>query len=266
MLKALGRKKKATGPPRALLGHGAAAAARGGRGAARAPGRRPGLRGGQRAAAQGDRPRPRHHRDGERPGGADRLLHDASVGRRGRREGRDEGDGRLARGLPLRPARRAARVLRQPAPALHRLEGAQRRACARSAVRRGLSISEYGVTEVESGEVFTAATEEELYERLGYEYIPPELRENAGELEAARKGELPVLVESEPAARRPAHALALVGGREEHARRDGPGREGARLRLLRDHRPLALPARGPDGGAGEGDRPRSRSGSRRCAC
>jgi DNA polymerase (family X) len=63
------------------------------------------------------------------------------------------------------------------------------------AVRRGLSISEYGVTEVESGEVFTATTEEELYEHLGYAYIPPELRENAGELEAARVGELPELVE-----------------------------------------------------------------------
>jgi DNA polymerase (family 10) len=63
------------------------------------------------------------------------------------------------------------------------------------AVRRGLSISEYGVTDVESGEAFTAENEEELYERLGYAYIPPELRENAGELEAARKGELPELVE-----------------------------------------------------------------------
>jgi DNA polymerase (family X) len=63
------------------------------------------------------------------------------------------------------------------------------------AVRRGLSVSEYGVTEVETGEVFTAETEEELYERLGYEYIPPELRENAGELEAARRRRLPQLVE-----------------------------------------------------------------------
>ena len=34
-----------------------------------------------------------------------------------------------------------------------------------------------------------------MYERLGYQFIPPELRENAGELEAARKGELPNLVE-----------------------------------------------------------------------
>jgi len=63
------------------------------------------------------------------------------------------------------------------------------------AVRRGLSVSEYGVTEVESGEVFTTQSEEELYERLGYQFIPPELRENAGELEAARKRELPALVE-----------------------------------------------------------------------
>jgi DNA polymerase (family 10) len=63
------------------------------------------------------------------------------------------------------------------------------------AVRRGLSISEYGVTEVDSGEVFTDESEEELYERLGYEYIPPELRENLGEIEAARKDELPKLVE-----------------------------------------------------------------------
>jgi DNA polymerase (family 10) len=63
------------------------------------------------------------------------------------------------------------------------------------AVRRGLSVSEYGVTEVESGAVFTTQSEEELYERLGYQFIPPELRENAGELEAARKGELPALVE-----------------------------------------------------------------------
>ncbi|HEU6444451.1 MAG TPA: DNA polymerase/3'-5' exonuclease PolX [Gaiellaceae bacterium] len=63
------------------------------------------------------------------------------------------------------------------------------------AVKRGLSVSEYGVKDVESGEVFTSRTEEELYERLGYQWIPPELREGAGELAAARRGELPNLVE-----------------------------------------------------------------------
>ncbi|HEX6702019.1 MAG TPA: DNA polymerase/3'-5' exonuclease PolX [Gaiellaceae bacterium] len=64
-----------------------------------------------------------------------------------------------------------------------------------AAVRRGLSVSEYGITVVESGEVVTASEEAEAYERLEYQWIPPELRENAGELEAARRGELPKLVE-----------------------------------------------------------------------
>jgi DNA polymerase (family 10) len=63
------------------------------------------------------------------------------------------------------------------------------------AVRRKLSISEYGVTEVETGTVHTFASEEELYAFLGYQLIPPELRENSGELAAARAGTLPVLVE-----------------------------------------------------------------------
>jgi DNA polymerase (family 10) len=62
------------------------------------------------------------------------------------------------------------------------------------AVKQGLSVSEYSITVVETGEELKHATEEEVYERLGYQWIPPELRENAGELEAARKGELPELV------------------------------------------------------------------------
>ena len=63
------------------------------------------------------------------------------------------------------------------------------------AVRRGLSVSEYGITTVETDEVATFATEEELYAHLGYAYIPPELRENRGELQAARTGGLPELIE-----------------------------------------------------------------------
>jgi DNA polymerase (family X) len=63
------------------------------------------------------------------------------------------------------------------------------------AVRRGLSISEYGVTTVETGDVFKTEDEDKLYEFLGYEPIPPELRESSGELEAARRRELPELVE-----------------------------------------------------------------------
>jgi DNA polymerase (family 10) len=63
------------------------------------------------------------------------------------------------------------------------------------AVRRHLSISEYGIQDTETGEVFTDKTEEAMYKRLGYPWIPPELRENMGELEAAREGRLPQLVE-----------------------------------------------------------------------
>jgi DNA polymerase (family X) len=63
------------------------------------------------------------------------------------------------------------------------------------AVRRGLSVSEYGVLDVESGQTFQAADEEAVYAHLGYAWIPPELRENRGELEAARDGGLPRLVE-----------------------------------------------------------------------
>jgi DNA polymerase (family 10) len=62
------------------------------------------------------------------------------------------------------------------------------------AVARGLSVSEHGITEVESGDVQLCASEEEVYERLGYAYIEPELREGRGELNAARKGKLPELV------------------------------------------------------------------------
>ena len=63
------------------------------------------------------------------------------------------------------------------------------------AQRRGLSISEYGVTVVETGEVHRFADEDDLYRFLGYEPIPPELRESSGELQAARNGSLPALVE-----------------------------------------------------------------------
>jgi DNA polymerase (family X) len=63
------------------------------------------------------------------------------------------------------------------------------------AVRRGLHVSEYGISDDESGESEAFATEEEVYDRLGMQYIPPELRENRGELEAARAGRLPQLIE-----------------------------------------------------------------------
>ena len=64
-----------------------------------------------------------------------------------------------------------------------------------AAVRRGMHVSEYGITIDETGETVRCATEEEVYATLGYAWIPPELREGRGELETAAKGELPKLVE-----------------------------------------------------------------------
>src|SRR4029077_20834846 len=63
------------------------------------------------------------------------------------------------------------------------------------AVRRGYSVSEYSVTEVETGEEHHFASEKDVYGFLGYDWIPPELREDGGELAAARNGTLPKLVE-----------------------------------------------------------------------
>src|SRR5829696_8867521 len=62
------------------------------------------------------------------------------------------------------------------------------------AVARSLSVSEHGITDAESGETELCATEEQVYERLGYSYVEPELREGRGELKAAREGNLPELV------------------------------------------------------------------------
>jgi DNA polymerase (family 10) len=66
-----------------------------------------------------------------------------------------------------------------------------------SAVRRGLHVSEYGILDAATGETIRCATEEEVYATLGLAWIPPELREGRGELEAATPGGggLPDLIE-----------------------------------------------------------------------
>jgi DNA polymerase (family X) len=63
------------------------------------------------------------------------------------------------------------------------------------AVRKGLKLSEYGLFRVKGDALIVAETEEEVYERLGLPWIPPTLREDRGEIEAALKGGLPAVVE-----------------------------------------------------------------------
>jgi DNA polymerase (family X) len=61
------------------------------------------------------------------------------------------------------------------------------------ALDKGWKLSEYGI--FEKNRQIAGRTEEEVYEKLGIRWIPPELRENKGEIEAALKGQLPNLVE-----------------------------------------------------------------------
>ncbi len=64
------------------------------------------------------------------------------------------------------------------------------------ALTKGLSLNEYGIKHVSTGKVDAYATEEAFYKAIGLDWIPPELREDQGEIEAARKGKLPKLVEA----------------------------------------------------------------------
>ncbi len=63
------------------------------------------------------------------------------------------------------------------------------------AMKKGLKISEYGVFKEPTGRRVAGATEEEVYAAVGLPWIPPELREDAGEVEAALVGRLPKLIE-----------------------------------------------------------------------
>ena len=140
------RKKQEPSGPRALLGDGAArACSRSSRCCASIPPRDQVSEAGSVAPPQGDRPRPRHHRDRHRPGRADRALHAARRGSpRSSRKGDDEGD----RGLERRASASTSASSRRSATATCSSTSPARRTttsrCARTRVRRGLSVSEYG--------------------------------------------------------------------------------------------------------------------------
>lgn len=64
------------------------------------------------------------------------------------------------------------------------------------ALKKGLSLSEYGIRKKDDHDkLFTYSSEEKFYKALGLDWIPPEIRENTGEIELAAKNSLPQLVE-----------------------------------------------------------------------
>ena len=114
------------------------------------------------------------------------------------------------------------------------------------AMKRGLKISEYGVFD-RAGRRLGGATEEEVYRAVGLPFIPPELREAAGEIEAAEAGRLPRLVEeSDVLGDLHVHSRASSDGRsdlEELA--ESAGKLGRKYLAITDHsrsRPLGLDA------------------------
>jgi DNA polymerase (family 10) len=63
------------------------------------------------------------------------------------------------------------------------------------ALKMGYTLSEWALARLDDESVVAAATEEEIYAALGMDWMPPEMRENFGEIEAAARHELPRLIE-----------------------------------------------------------------------
>jgi DNA polymerase (family 10) len=114
------------------------------------------------------------------------------------------------------------------------------------AVKMGLKLSEYGVFDRKGGRL-GGATEEEVFRAVGLPFIPPELREGSGEIEAAEKGKLPRLVEEgDLLGDLHVHSKASSDGRSDLGELSKEARRlGRRYLAITDHsksRPLGLDA------------------------
>ena len=130
---------------------------------------------------------PRHHRHRRRPRRAGRGAARAAT-----RSSRCARPARRARGCMHphrpegRPAGRRARPVRQPAPALHRLQGAQRGAARVRGAARAARLRVRDPRRRDRRDACAARPRRRSTRRSGCDWIPPELREGRGELEAAR--------------------------------------------------------------------------------
>lgn len=82
------------------------------------------------------------------------------------------------------------------------------------ALSQGMTLNEYGLTSIETGEVIASAAEEDIYRSLGLEWVPPPMREGTGEIEAAATGRLPDVVTLND----------IKGDLHDHTDRSGDGR------------------------------------------
>ena len=208
--------------------------------AARPPGRRP--RRDRRLAAPAGRQRQghRHHRHRLRPGGADRDARRArrwsspctQPGEAGARVVTHSG---MKVDLRVVAPDQFGNVLQHftgsKAHNVQLREAAVRARAARLRVRRSSTTRPARRTR--------CATEEEVYERLGLPWIPPELREGRGELEAAPKGTLPALIELSDL-RGDLHCHTTLSDGRQTLEQMAEAAPRARLRVPRDHRPLGL--------------------------
>ena len=113
------------------------------------------------------------------------------------------------------------------------------------AKRRGWKLSEYGL--FEGDKAIASRTEEEIYKKLGLAWIPPEIRENMGEIELAEKGELPRLVELEDIrGDLQMHTTASDGRNSVEEMADEAKKLGYRYILITDHSKAVTIANGLD--------------------
>jgi DNA polymerase (family 10) len=90
----------------------------------------------------------------------------------------------------VKPSQFGAAILYFTGSKQHNIELRQR------SIDRGLLLNEYGLEETESGKVLSSRTEAAIYRTLELDYIPPEMREGIGEIEAAAERDLPDLIDT----------------------------------------------------------------------